>query len=78
MKIVRLKKGYRITLSDSEFDLISGLVDDGIMTYRGDDSAYEAYISAAQKSAWTRREKGGPLMRVDEDRRALPSHQGAE
>lgn len=70
MKIVRLKNGYRITCSDTEFELISGLVSDGAHTYEGDEGAYAAYLTPRQKAAWTRRERGGVLMRIDEDRRS--------
>ncbi len=70
MKVVRLKRGYQITLSDTEFDLISGLVSDDAHTYEGDKDAYNSYLSPQAKSAWTRRERsGGSLMKIDEDRR---------
>lgn len=76
MKIIRLKKGYRIELSDTDFDLISGLISDGIHTYEGDEGAYAAYLSATQKAAWTRRERGGAIMRIDEDLRSLNNNPG--
>lgn len=67
MKITRLKKGYRITLNDSDFRLLAGMVESA------DDQIVDAFDMAhwepAVKKAYTHRTKGGRLMRVDEDRR---------
>lgn len=67
MKITRLKNGYRVKLSDAEYRLLAGMVgaaDDQIA-----DAFDIAHWEPAQKAAYTRRSRGGALMRVDEDRR---------
>jgi hypothetical protein len=37
MKVTRLKKGYRITLSDSEFEALDLLVEHGAADFEGED-----------------------------------------
>lgn len=73
MKITRLRSGYIIRLSDSDFDLIWALVSDGesrsIFESEDDAPLSAAGYTPAVQSAYTRRTKGGDLMRVDEDRR---------
>lgn len=74
MKVTRLKKGYRINLSDADMEMLNSLVIDGIVSEEGLEE-YECRMnwSAGEKAAWTRRMKvvGGPysLLRIDEDRR---------
>jgi hypothetical protein len=70
MKVTRLKKGYRIAMTDAEFALIRGLVSDGANTYQGDETAYNDYLTPQDKRTWTRLENTrGGLMVIDEDQR---------
>ena len=75
MKITRNKSGYRIALTDTEFEVLSGLVSDGIMTMEGDEMARDHW-SPAEKATFTRwvNARGGEhcIMSVDEDRRKKP------
>lgn len=70
MKITRLKKGYRITLSDSDMSMLRWIVIDGESSWEGQEE-HEQFLawSPAAKAAYTRRNKGGHVLRTDEDRR---------
>lgn len=55
MKITRLKRGYRINVSDSEYEVLNSLIVDGFMTYEGDDGNSPTIgMTPAQKAALTR------------------------
>jgi hypothetical protein len=67
MKVVRLKKGYRITLSDTEMDILGGM--ESFMT-AGDMDEQMSNWSPVEKAAWTRRMKDRDFfLQTDEDRR---------
>lgn len=68
MKITRLKRGYVIRLSDSEFSAI-------IQQVVGDhDDPMESALPAV-RAAYTKRTAKGGFFRVDEDRRASQKDQ---
>lgn len=73
MKVVRLKKGYRITLSDADFGMLVNLVTDGVSASEGlEEYQYHEDWSPAEKAAFTRRTaKHGEfsILQADEDRR---------
>lgn len=73
MKITRLKNGYRINCSDSDYEMLVHLVNEGESHFLYDDESdnplRDAGWSPAAQSAATRRSKGGGLLRVDENRR---------
>lgn len=51
MKITRMKRGYRITLSDGEFDALQLLVNEGRGAYEADDIGFSKPLSPAGKRA---------------------------
>ena len=65
MKIVRLKKGYRITCSDTDFRVIEQCVDHALA---GEWTETLEAETPAEKAAVTRMVNRGGLT-VDEDRR---------
>lgn len=70
MKIVRLKRGYRISLNDAEFEAVTILVQHGQMDFEGVDAKAEhgfptRVVTALEKGRLA--ELGA--MRIDEDRR---------
>jgi len=75
MKVTRLKSGYSIRVSDSEFEVLNSLIVDGFMMYEGDEVGVSDQWSPAQKAALTRMlnksEQSMQILRViEEDRRA--------
>ena len=75
MKVVRLKKGYRISLTDAEFEVLNSLIVDGFMMHEGDDVDVNDQWPPAWKAALTRMlrksEQRMQILRcVDEDRRS--------
>lgn len=59
MKIVRKKNGFTIRCNDGEFEMLEQAVADlNVRALRGNG-----------KNAHTRRTKGGPVMRIDADKR---------
>jgi hypothetical protein len=69
MKITRLKRGYRISLSDGEFDALSLLVQYGLEARDEQGDEFWAAASAAAKRAFKGRFALREPMDVDEDRR---------
>lgn len=73
MKVTRLRSGYSIRLSDSDFELLTAFAADGesrtIFESDSERALREHGHSPAVQSAYTRRVKGGDYLRVDEDRR---------
>lgn len=69
MKITRLKRGYRMDLSDSEFLLLGNFYSHALAEAENKES-YEVDYDHAEKRAWTTRERDGHFFRVDEDQRA--------
>jgi hypothetical protein len=69
MKVTRLKGGYRITLSNSEFEALKFMVDQGQSIALEEDQ--QEALSPAAKTA-IRREpfaKAGAMLTVTDDRR---------
>lgn len=64
MKITRLKRGYRIRLSDTEFEAMTQLVEHGLAEFQGVDQAKEYGIPQRVANAMD-----GIYMFVNEDRR---------
>lgn len=54
MKVTRLKSGYRINVTEPEFEMLNSLIVDGLMMYEGDDHDVSDGWPAAQKAALTR------------------------
>lgn len=73
MKITRLKRGYRISLSDAEFGVLAYLAGDGQCGLNGED--LNNYPLSAAEKAVIRRGRFSEIdaMRIDEDRRSLAS-----
>lgn len=69
MKITRLKKGVRISLTDSEFEALRHLVQLGKSDIEGDDMQL-AGLSPAGKRAIRARFSEINCFHIDEDRRA--------
>ena len=69
MKITRLKRGYRISLSDGEFEALSLLVDHGVSASVGEGDEFLATASPAAKRAFKGRFALREPTEVDEDRR---------
>lgn len=68
MKVVKLKRGYSIRLSDSEFGVLSTFVSEA---EAGEvEDALIQYLEPAEKAAWHKRTiDGEPFLRTDEVRR---------
>lgn len=59
MKVVRKKNGYTLRCNDGEFEMLQQAVQDlNVKSLRGNG-----------KNAYSRRIKGGDLLRVDQDKR---------
>ena len=69
MKIIRLKRGYRISLSDGEFGALSLLVEYAIERREEQGDDFFAAASTATKRAFKGRFAVREPMEVDEDRR---------
>jgi hypothetical protein len=69
MKITRLKRGYRISLNDGEFDALSLLVQYGLEAREEQGEEFLEAASAAAKRAFNGRFALREPMEVDEDRR---------
>ncbi len=69
MKITRLKRGYRISLSDGEFEALSLLVDHGVSASVEEGDEFLATASPAAKRAFKGRFALREPMEVDENRR---------
>lgn len=73
MKVTRLKKGYRLSLSDPEMGVLINVLADGFMSHEADEEWDDVWMPS-EKSALTRRlKKVGSayrLLAIDEDRRA--------
>jgi hypothetical protein len=69
MKIIRLNRGYRISLNDGEFEALSLLVEEGIEAYQEQGDEFLAVASASAKRAFKGRFALSEPMEVDEDRR---------
>jgi hypothetical protein len=69
MKIIRLKRGYRISLNDGEFEALSLLVEHGKDVQQEEGGAFLAHVSPAAKRAFKGRFALREPMEVDEDRR---------
>jgi hypothetical protein len=69
MKITRLKRGYRISLNDGEFDALSLLVQYGLEACDEQGDEFLTAASAAAKRAFKGRFALREPMEVDEDRR---------
>ncbi len=75
MKVVRLKKGYRISVTDAEFEVLNSLIVDGFMMHEGTDVDVSDQWPPAQKAALTRMlrksENNMQILRsIDDDRRS--------
>jgi len=75
MKITRLKSGYRINLSDADYEVLNALIVDGFMMHEGTDVDVADGWATAQKAALTRMLKKSEgemqiLRAIDEDRRS--------
>ena len=68
-KITRLKRGYRISLNDGEFDALSLLVQYGPEAREEQGEEFLEAASAAAKRAFNGRFALREPMEVDEDRR---------
>jgi allantoicase len=72
MKITRLKQGYVIRCSDSDFGMLRNMVIDGFAYQEGDEQWCDGW-EPAEKAAFSRRCReemsGREMMRVDKDRR---------
>jgi hypothetical protein len=68
MKITKLKKGYRIILTDSEFEVMDVAVQHGVTDLL--ELGQDHILSAAAKRALRGRFTDQDTMRVDEDRRS--------
>lgn len=68
MKVTRLKSGYRIALSDSDYELLDEMIGS---VERDDPDILLEMLSPRAKAAWTRRQRatGNFILQVDEDRR---------
>jgi hypothetical protein len=69
MKIIRLRRGYRISLNDGEFEALSLLVDHGMQAYAEQGDEFLAGESPAAKRAFKGRFALNEPWLVDEDRR---------
>ena len=69
MKIVRLKRGYRMNLNDGEFEALSLLVEYGIEAQEEHGDEFLELTSAAAKRAFKGRFALREPLEVDEDRR---------
>lgn len=73
MKVTRLKSGYRISLSDSDFGMLQWLIIDGLASMEGlEDYELQSNWTPAEKSALSRRQARSDrynLLTIDEDRR---------
>ena len=69
MNIIRLRRGYRISLNDGEFEALSLLVDHGIEAYAEQGDEFLAGESRAAKRAFNGRFALNEPLLVDEDRR---------
>lgn len=69
MKIIRLKRGYRISLSDGEFEALSLLVEHGTEVHQEQGDEFLAHVSPAAKHAFRGCFALGEPMEIDEDRR---------
>ena len=73
-KIIRLKRGYRISLSDGEFGALSLLVEYAMEAREEQGDDLLAAASAATKRALKGRFAMREPMEIDEDRRRLMRH----
>lgn len=64
MKITRKRTGVTIRCSDSEFEMLDSAMD----AYRGLGTSARP-LSGNARAAFTRRLKGGDVMRIDIDKR---------
>jgi hypothetical protein len=70
MKITKLKSGYVIRLSDTEFGLLEALVSEGEGGICTDGTMQQQGIPPAQERAYDRRiEQANRFLAVDENRR---------
>ncbi len=69
MKITRLKRGYRISVNDVEFDALSLLIEYGMEAYAEQGDEFLAAASTAAKRAFKGRFAFREPLEVDEDRR---------
>jgi hypothetical protein len=69
MKITRLKRDYRISLNDGEFEALSLLVDRGMNARVEQGDEFLASASPAAKRAFKGRFALRAPLEVDEDRR---------
>lgn len=72
MKIIRLKRGHRISLSDGEFEALSLLVEYGMEAHKERSDEFLEFASPATKRAFKGRFAFGEPMEIDEDRRSKP------
>lgn len=70
MWITKLKRGYRINLTDAEMSLMRSLVSEGIGGICTDGTFEDQGLGKAEERAWDRRCQDGEFLRVDEDRRS--------
>jgi hypothetical protein len=77
MKIIQLRRGFRISLSDGEFEALSLLVERGVEArqVQGDEE-FLAHESPAARRAFHQRFARPEPLEIDEDRRRPrpPSH----
>ncbi|MGO8914450.1 MAG: hypothetical protein ACLQJR_00920 [Stellaceae bacterium] len=76
MKIIRLKRGYRISLSDGEFEALSLLVEYGTEADEEQRDEFLALASSGAKRALKGRFALREPMEIDEDRRHPLRHPG--
>lgn len=70
MKITKLKRGYRVTLSDGEFDALDHLVALGMADVAGDELNQTVNLSpGGRRAIISGRFSMLAAMHVDEDRR---------
>ena len=69
MKVTRLKRGYRIVATDTEYELLSAF--ESMVTAGDVAEILHPYLTPREKAAFTRRlnATGGFFLTIDEDRR---------
>ena len=68
MKVTRLKRGYRINLSDAEFEALEHLVMLGKSDMEGADEQLD-FLSHRARHAMEKDFLSGDCLAIDEDRR---------
>lgn len=73
MKVTKLKRGYRINLTDAEFGMLQSLVSEGEGGICTDGEIEDQGIPTSEANAYRRRiEQADTFLHVDENRRNRP------